>query len=303
MHPALVTSPDGATWPASLNLRFVHNESGTRLASSDHHGPLYVQKAFYPEGAACAHIYLLHPPGGVVSGDSLDTALVLEPAAEVLVTTPGAQRFYRARQDRPEETPLPQRVQNKLEVHENATLEWLPGETIVFDGAEISLSTRVELVGTGQFFGWEVVCLGLPAGNEPFLTGSFQQTFAIFVDGQPKVIDRLSFDAASTLRQVPCGLDMKPVIGTLIFGPLDKLTAEPEADELVDQLRAHLGSFTDYPDYEDDLFSVTVLDHFLLLRYLGMSAERARKLFVCAWEFMRPLGMDRTAVKPRIWAT
>ena len=47
------------------------------------------------EGSGCCHLYVLHPPGGVVAGDSLDVRLQLTEAAHVLITTPGAGRFYR----------------------------------------------------------------------------------------------------------------------------------------------------------------------------------------------------------------
>ena len=55
-------------WQASLRLGFRVAGRRTVLAERQRCGPLGVQRAFYPEGPVC-HVYLLHPPGGVVGGD------------------------------------------------------------------------------------------------------------------------------------------------------------------------------------------------------------------------------------------
>ena len=59
-------SDAAAGWLGRLSLAFEKAEHGTRLARSEHEGPLRIQRVLEPEGAACPHVYLLHPPGGVV---------------------------------------------------------------------------------------------------------------------------------------------------------------------------------------------------------------------------------------------
>jgi urease accessory protein len=59
-----------------------------------------VQRAFYPEargsraGQPC-HLYIIHPPGGVASGDELELEAQVAPARMRLLTTPAAGKFYR----------------------------------------------------------------------------------------------------------------------------------------------------------------------------------------------------------------
>lgn|SRR5690554_1301073 len=88
-------------WAASLTLGFCARADGdvsiTRMTTARHYGPLRVQRPFYPEGRdGCCHVYLLHPPGGVASGDSLNIDVNVGEGAHTLLTTPAANKLYRA---------------------------------------------------------------------------------------------------------------------------------------------------------------------------------------------------------------
>src|SRR5450631_3088410 len=63
-------------WQARLALKFEASPVRTQLTRREHVGPLLVQRAFYPEQAVAGagepcHVVVLHPPGGVASGDEL----------------------------------------------------------------------------------------------------------------------------------------------------------------------------------------------------------------------------------------
>ena len=81
-------------WQAQLRIRFEKRYQRTVLRRTHQHGPLTIQKPFYPEGDTC-HTYLLHPPGGIVGGDSLKIEASVTPNATALVTTPAANKVYR----------------------------------------------------------------------------------------------------------------------------------------------------------------------------------------------------------------
>ncbi len=82
-------------WSAALELGFAADGGATRLARRAHRGPFVVQRPFFPEGREVCHVYLLHPPGGLVGGDELRLDLRVGPAAHALVTTPAAGKAYR----------------------------------------------------------------------------------------------------------------------------------------------------------------------------------------------------------------
>src|SRR5512137_547009 len=132
LAPALPAGeyPVGKGWRAELVLGFRWQDGRTVLATRRHIGPLTVQRPFYPEGDVC-HVYVLHPPGGVVAGDCLTIAINAEADSAALVTTPAAGKFYRS------DGKLA-RQQVSLTVAANAALEWLPQETIIYEGARVA---------------------------------------------------------------------------------------------------------------------------------------------------------------------
>lgn len=285
--PTTVFTSADQCWHASLALQFRHGVAGTRITRSRHEGPLYVQRPFYPEGRTLAHVYLLHPPGGLVSGDRLHVELDLAPQAQVLCTTPGAGRLYRARHDR-----RLQEQRNVLKVATGACLEWFPQETIVFPGAHGALETHVELSTGARFIGWELAVLGLPANAQRFDSGQLQQRLRINVDGKPVLIERLSLDPLSPLHGAACGLQGQMVSGVFVCGPFP---TQP-GDAVIDALR-------NIHAQAPARCGITRLGAFLVGRYLGNCAQEARRCFIAFWQLLRPLLLQREACMPAIWST
>ncbi|MDZ7811306.1 MAG: urease accessory protein UreD [Arhodomonas sp.] len=188
MSAAVAESPG---WRASLELGFGPLGGRTVPTHRRHSGPLRVQKAFHPEPGVC-HSYILHPPGGVVGGDRLNTTVDVKPGAHALITTPGAAKFYRSA------GPVACQRQS-LRVAAGATLEWLPLEQIVFDGAQVEANLLVELEAGARFIGWELTCLGRPAAAAPFRSGRFDAWMQLHRDEVPLLHERSDYAAGSDL--------------------------------------------------------------------------------------------------------
>jgi urease accessory protein len=280
-----VSEPSETGWKAALRLGFAAKAGATFIARRIHHGPLVVQRALFPEGREVAHVYVLHPPGGFVGGDNLMLAVDVGPGAHALVTTPAAGKAYRSDGVR---TAC---VNQHLEVGDGATLEWFPQETIVFDGARIDLTTRVDLAETARFCGWEILCCGRTAGGERLTHGLCRQRFELHRAGVPLVLDKTRLEGGGPLLTEPYGLGGKPVLGTMIVSPV---AAEIDAvRSVVAAFSANLG----------ETVVATIVDGALVCRYLGDSAERARRVFSQVWSALRPALCGRPPCPPRIWLT
>ena len=272
---------NNGAWRARLELDFDAHAGRSVLAARRHSGPLRVQRPFYPEGERVCHVYLLHPPGGVVGGDELVIDVVVAAGAAVLLTTPAAGKFYRS-------NGAVARQNHRLRVAAEAMLEWLPQESILFDGARAELSTRVELARGAGFIGWEIGCLGRPGAGERFTHGALRQRVELWREGAPLYIEHARYEEGAAALTAPWGLAGCAVTGTLL--------CVNDGLGLVEQVREAVTPAA-------GLFSATQVDGVLICRYLGEHADEARQCFETAWGVLRPALLQRPACAPRIWAT
>lgn len=275
---------DKTGWKALLQLNFVLKKltqsSQTVMGKSHHYGPLRVQRPFYPEGDL-AHIYILHPPGGVVGGDILSIDFKIEKNAQVLSTTPGSGKFYLSAGSWAI-------LKQTLHINSGASLEWLPQENILFSGAQLRARTRIECQDNAVFIGWDISCLGRPTSNEKFTQGAFDSRLEfyhndtlLFIENQ-RVFDKQTLDAIAGLRG-------NPMQATMLAFPCN-LT--------------HLESVRKQIDiHASDLIAATLIDGLLVVRVLGENSEIIKQQLIQIWQVLRPMMLKRFAILPRIWAT
>ena len=277
MHLA---EPLVSSWKARLALDFRFQDEKTVLAGRSHDGPLVVQKPFYPEGGDICHAIVVHPPGGIAGGDELTLKVTIEKNASALLTTPGAAKWYRS---------AGPWAKQCVAFNVEGTLEWLPQETIVFDGALAQTEYDVNLGADARLIGWDIVCLGRTGSGERFARGTFRTSMQIRREGKLLWLERGRIDGGGRLLDSPAGLDGKPVFGTLFasFLHFDKEILKPLKEQK--------------PITGDG--AVTLLPGILLARYLGDSSEAARRYFIALWRILRPALTGREATEPRIWRT
>lgn len=269
-------------WEASLALGYAREGDRTVLVRRASRGPLAVQKPFYPEGPAVCHSVLLHPPGGIAGGDRLEIAATVDAGAKALLTTPGAAKWYRCDGADARQTIV-------LSVGRGAGLEWLPQETIVFDGARPAIDTRIELEQGARYLGWEILCFGRTAARETFARGRLRQTLELRFEGRLAFAEQLALTGGDEVFASPVGFAGQPVAGTFLL-------AGGDGTALSTRLR-------EVPVPEGDHGGVTALPGLVVARYLGNSSQRAKGYFRALWEAARPGIIGRPACPPRIWST
>jgi urease accessory protein len=251
---------------------------------------------------------ILHPPGGLVEGDSLSVSAEVLAGARVLVTGPAAQKLYRAR--------ARQSVSVDLKV-EAADLEWLPPETIAHRGAQGSLTLRAEVAPEGRFFGWDVLALG--AGEGEF-QGEVRQFMEIRRAGRLIWRERRGLIAPGTAFSSPLGLAGRPVTG--VFWALGRASeaallaqaaamavkaaeaaesqaAATESQAAATERTAAAARGSDLSGLSG-LTGLTVRAGLLVARFLGFSVEAARAYLESVWRATRAV-FGFSPYRPRFW--
>lgn len=286
--PTVMPKPDLprsvlAGWQAFLNLVFAKQQGQTRLIKKSHFGPLVIQKVLYPEGDISVQGVILHPPGGVAGGDQLQLTVTLEPHASVLLTTPGATKWYKS-------AGRPASQQVTLTVSEAAQLEWLPQENIVFNQANVSLNTQVTLAKNAKFATWEIVSLGRRASGEQWQQGQFKQKLSIYRQQRLIWSEVTLLTPDSPVMQSIVGLRGQRVFGSFIVAAGSVPTEVLEACRTI-------------PLTQSASSGVTALPELLVARYMGNCPQQARQYFEQLWKCLRPWYAMSEAIRPRIWAT
>lgn len=284
---APVSDSAARQWRAQIDIDLAATSARTVIARSQHRGPLRVQRSFYPETDGTAHVYLLHPPGGMVVGDALTININAGSAARGLMTTPSAGKFYSVGRSRQS-----QRQAVSLQIAPDAALEWLPQESLVFTGANAIITTRVDVAEGARFCLWDIVALGRAVGDQPFRSGHCEQRLEITRDGRPWFVERNRLHAGDRLLQAPWGMAGADTLGTLIA---NVSLARDERESLLAEVQARHGA--------PHRFSLTQKADLLIGRYLGPSATQGRLGLAAMWSGLRPALLGKTAVEPRIWYT
>ena len=278
-------APITRCWIADLKLGFINDGRRTILSERKHVGPLVIQKPFYPEAEVC-HVYLLHPPGGIVGGDQLTLEVTLSKQAHALITTPAATKFYRGNGFQAEQV-------QKIDVAAGCKMEWLPQETIFFSGCDAKTSTLVNLQDGARFIGWELVCLGRPACGEIFDTGTCRQHIEVWRDNEPLVIERSRLQGGDDLLEASWGMQGFVVMGTLIVTNADETVLKQVRENIAQQGLAR----------NEIRISASLINDVLICRVLAHQIETARESMIKVWQTLRPHVMQCEAVLPRIWNT
>lgn len=274
----------GPGWSAALSLAYARDGERTIPVLRRHHGPLRIQKGLTPEGAGLWHQIIVHPPGGIAGGDRLAIDVSVKEHAHALLTTPGASKWYRS-------TGAGARQSVLLDVADGASLEWLPMESIVFDGAHAEFDTEIRLHARATLIAFELTCLGRPAGGHTFDEGLVRSRLRI-TRGQ-----RLIFSERGAIRgcaangrahEARAGLAGAPMYGTFFAvscavndGLLEAARGVPVQGEL----------------------AVTRIGEMLIARWRGARSDQGLQAFRALWAALRPALLQRPECRPRIWNT
>ena len=275
------------SWHAQLQLDY-RLEAGKTVARHSHNGPLRILQSLYPEGDAICHNVLVHPPGGLVGGDTLELEITAESGTHGLITTPGATRFYRSACE-----PAVQRT--RIRLAGNSRLEWLPLEAICYNQCIAENLLTLRLAPDAEFMGWDVSALGLPLAAQPFEAGSLLQHIEVpgvwLERGRIQAHDQRLLDGPAGMAGQRCLAALFFVAGSKIERARREQALELARNVITEHpLRQFAGATS--PDGQ-----------VIVLRLLAPVVEPAMDLVRRVWALWRAHFWGLSAQSPRIWST
>ncbi|MBJ9421199.1 urease accessory protein UreD [Acinetobacter oleivorans] len=276
-------------WYARLELGFCFENSRTIMSHRKHHGPVRVQKMLWPERTGVCHAIIVHPPAGIAGGDHLTFEIETKDQAHAVVTTPGAGKWYK--------TNGKQAFQHiQLHVKDQSILEWVPQETMLFDGALAHSETHIHLDNAASFIGWDMLVLGRQARAELFIQGSYHNQFKLWREHKLLVADTLYFEGEDRWLSSCLGMNNQAVMGSF-------WAAAPEKYRSASYLEQQLELIRELMMRMQAPVTLTLLDDVVSARFLGTDVRHCHDAFAAIRARLRRYWFDLDEEFPRIWKT
>ena len=216
----------------------------------------------------------INTSGGVTGGDQLKFSANVEETAALTVTTQAAERIYRASSGEAH-------ITNTLTLGERSRLEWLPQETILFEGSALKRQLNVEMDESAALLALETLVLGRKAMGETLQHSRLSDQWRIRRGGRLIYADALRFDAPPTETHSAATLNGNRALATLVY-------IAPDAEDRLQQAR-------DLLPFNDVEAAASAWNGILTLRFLAPDAQPLRKALIAF------LTQFRSRDLPRVW--
>jgi urease accessory protein len=224
---------------------------------------------------------LLTTSGGLAGGDRLSLDLAVEAGARALATTAAAEKVYRSADGDVE-------IAVTLRVAARGWLEWLPQETILFDGARLARRLSASVAQDAQLLGAEMLVLGRAARGERFAQGRLFESWRIRFGGRLVWADAICLeDEVAARLAAPAGFAGAAALATAVYVGADAAAHLDRARALADEGECRGGA--------------TLLGPVLVARFLGGRAEAVRHALAHYLAGMRRAVGGLPAAMPRLW--
>ncbi|MBD3678396.1 MAG: urease accessory protein UreD [Rhodobacteraceae bacterium] len=233
-------------------------------------------KAMLPRmHGAVPEVVFLNTSGGLTGGDRLSFEMELAAGARAVATTQTAERAYASSGGVAE-------VQVTHRVGRGGALDWLPQETILFDGSALDRRTEAHLEGDARFLFVETLVLGRAAMGETVARLDLTDRRMVFRDGAPVLAEPLRLGAEALARREA----IATLGGARAFATLGLVA--PGAEDALGPVRAALA--------EDGVeAAASGWDGKLVVRAMARDGYPLRRLVA------RLLTVIRGAELPRVW--
>ncbi len=216
---------------------------------------------------------LLNTSGGITGGDRFDICATARQDSHLILTTQAAERAYRA------VSQAPGYLETSLTLEDRARIDWLPQETILFEGASLRRRLRVEMAASARLLLVEPMIFGRTAMGETLHDARLNDRIEVRRE------NRLIFaDAITLVGDIQARLD-RPAIAGGARAMASVLLVAPDAGAALAPLRALLPPGSGASLLAPDL---------LFARLLAKDGHALRQILVPALVHLRNRPLPRT---------
>ena len=220
---------------------------------------------------------LANTSGGIAGGDTSHIDILVAQNAQALVTGQAAEKIYRS-------IDMPASIRTVIKIEDGSTLEYLPQESILFDGAKLNRAVNISLGARSCLLLSEMFVLGRWAMNEDFTRGIFLDRWSIDVAGQPIWREGLRIEGGLSSLSSSLGFANARALATIFY-------AGANAAEILGLARDVIGP----------MGGVTIVRGMLVVRMLGNEAGMLKQQLSEIISIIRAAALGRPAEVPRVW--
>lgn len=286
MMSAAILPSESPAWRQEVrghaDIRFARRDTITRLTHLAHHEPLRVLFS-QPAQGDVAQATLVNMSGGLIAGDALDIHFAVDENAAAICVASAAEKIYRSTGDT-------SHIAVDLRAAQNSWVEWLPQETIFFNGARLRRTTRLHLAQGARILAGEFLVLGRIASGEIVTDGYLRDAWEVRQDGRLIWADALRIDGNfAAIENAKVGLNGARALATLVYAGMGASEMFEPARDLQQTSTAGV------------LASATCVNAVLVMRWLAMEPQILRAALGNFWAAFRHQAAGLPAALPRIW--
>lgn len=264
----------------AADIAFACRAGITHLKTLYHRAPLRVLFP-HPTPGDVPLAALVTTSGGLVGGDRLSVRAAALDGARALVTAQAAEKVYRS-------AGADVSVDMDLVTGAGAWLEWLPQETILFDGARLHRLTRIHAATGSRLLAGEMLAFGRAARGEQLCTGLVRDAWEVVYGGRLVWADAFQLEGdLHGLLEHPAGLAGAKACATAVY------VAEDAA--------AHLTAARGMLDNSGVRVAATCVGGVLVVRWHGADGAAVRRSFGSFWSAFRCTVGGLPPCLPRLW--
>lgn len=258
---------------------FRQRAGADRLAHLHQVSPLRVLFPHVPD-AEIPQAALVTTSGGVVGGDQLDLRLEAGAGTRVQFMAQAAEKIYGS-------AGPDARIHVDVTAGTDAWAEYLPQETILFQGARLRRRTRLHAAASARLLAGEMIVFGRSAMDERVTHGLLREAWEVRREGRLIWADAQHLDGdIESLLAAPAGFAGANACATLLL-------LCPDPIRHLEAARAVIAG--------QDRAAATIVNGLLLLRWLSADAAALRRSFAAAWTHLRAAEAGLPAQLPRLW--